>query len=85
MEISYLYFSKKKDCNKMILNKMKYNGAIYDLAYEQYLQKGGQDYLLSSQWMRWMPGKNSSRNVPEFLCKQSGIKNKNFCDMSTFV
>ena len=64
-----------------ILNKMKYNGAIYDLAYEQYLQKGGQDYLLSSQWMRWMPGKNSSRNVPEFLCKQSGIKNKNFCDI----
>ncbi len=68
-----------------ILNKLKYNGAFYDSAYEYYLENGCQDYFLSNTFRKWMPGKNTSRNTPEFLCKQHRLieknKFKNLCNI----
>ncbi len=65
---------------KMILstlNQLKYNGAFCDSAYDYYIENGCSDYLLSNSFRSWMPGKNSSRNTPEFLYKQTGIPEKN--------
>ena len=92
-EIIYNEFGKRIDVEQykkivlIILNNLKYNGAFYDSAYTSYLEKGGNDYLLSNSYRAWMPGKNSSRNTPEFLIKNNGMHarnySKNFCDITS--
>jgi DEAD/DEAH box helicase domain-containing protein len=67
-----------------MLNRIKYNGAFNDETFTFYLQNGGNDYFLTNDFRKWMPGKSASRNIPEFLYKNTGLMaraNKNFCDI----
>ncbi len=48
---------------------MRVNGAFDDEAFYTYLREKGNDYLLSNDNVRWMPGRQSGRNTPRFLFK----------------
>lgn len=54
------------------LNLMRSNGAFRDPVFDAYTQNNGQGYLLSNDYNRWLPGRQSGRNTPRFLAVQQG-------------
>lgn len=57
------------------LNTMRNNGAFNDNVFYPMLNENGNYYLLSNDYLRWMPGRQSGRNTPRFLISQT-IKGK---------
>lgn len=63
---------------------MRQNGAFDDEAFRLYLKENGNPYLLEnnkSTRRDWMPGRQSGRNTPRFICKPknpNAKRNANF-------
>ena len=69
-ELGVFTEERTEDYERMVvgyLNIMRQNGAFEDSAYDAYTKNGFKDYLLTSDYSRWMPGKQGGRNVPRFV------------------
>ncbi|NLC25116.1 MAG: DEAD/DEAH box helicase, partial [Fastidiosipila sp.] len=66
------------------LNIMRQNGAFDDNAFRNYIAGNGNNYLLSNDNIRWMPGLQSGRNTPRFIAQQNtaGRRNRYFDSIS---
>lgn len=53
-----------------VLNIMRQNGAFADSVFNTFIEKGGNDYLLTNSHLKWMPGQQSGRNMPHFPATQ---------------
>jgi DEAD/DEAH box helicase domain-containing protein len=82
-EIGNIAFKSSKHYGQMIagyVNLMRQSGAFEDKAFSQFLAENGNTYLLSSDHVSWMPGRQSGRNTPRFIYKSDipSRKNANF-------
>ena len=76
-EIGVLPGAAKPDYGRMVigyLNLMRLNGAFEDKAFTPYIANGFNNYLLSNDSNRWLPGLQSGRNTPRFLIQNLGGK-----------
>ena len=70
-----------EDYERMVagyLNIMRQNGAFKDSAFDAYTKNDFHGYLLSSDYNRWMPGRQSGRNTPRFIAEKLGTSKKNY-------
>lgn len=56
------------------LNIMRTSGAFDDNAFYAMVKNDGDTYLLASDHVRWMPGRQSGRNTPRLLVNQAPLK-----------
>ena len=56
------------------LNLMRSNGAFADKVFDKYTESNGDPYTLSNERNRWLPGLQSGRNTPRFLCESLGSR-----------
>ncbi|WP_302769899.1 MULTISPECIES: DEAD/DEAH box helicase [Roseburia] len=62
-----------------VLYQMKINGAFTYYVFEQFIQTGGNYYMLSNERRKWLPGVNRGLNVPKFVgINKGGKKMKGF-------
>ena len=54
------------------LNLMRQNGAFVDPVFDAYATNAFNGYLLSADYNRWLPGRQSGRNTPRFVVEQVG-------------
>lgn len=70
-----------EDYERMVagyLNIMRKNGAFEDSVFDAYTKNDFQGYLLSSDYNRWLPGRQSGRNTPRFVAEKIGTSKKSF-------
>lgn len=70
-----------EDYERMVagyLNIMRQNGAFEDSVFDAYTKNDFQGYLLSSDYNRWLPGRQSGRNTPRFVAERLGKSRKTF-------
>lgn len=62
------------------LKIMAQNGCFDDSSYLPYWTEKGNNYILSNDHVRWMPGWQTGRNTPRFIYQPNlpGRRNKNF-------
>lgn len=60
------------------LNIMRQNGAFEDPVFDAYTKDNFNGYLLSSDYNRWLPGRQSGRNTPRFVAEKIGGSKKSF-------
>ncbi len=62
-----------------VLYQMKINGAFTYYVFDQFIQAGGNYYMLSNDRKKWLPGVNRGLNVPKFIgINKGGKKTKGF-------
>lgn len=74
-ELGVMTASSILDFQRMVfgwLTVLRQNGAFEDRAFHRYCVEDGHTYLLSNDYVRWMPGLQSGRNTPRFLCDWQG-------------
>ncbi len=72
-ELAVMQNSDIREFRQMVigfLNIMRINGAFDDGAFYAMVKNDGNTYLLTSDHVRWMPGRQSGRNTPRFLASQ---------------
>lgn len=70
-----------EDYERMVagyLNIMRQNGAFEDPVFDAYTKDNFNGYLLSSDYNRWLPGRQSGRNTPRFVAEKLGTSKKTF-------
>ena len=70
-----------EDYERMVagyLNIMRQNGAFEDSVFDAYTKNNFNGYLLSSDYNRWLPGRQSGRNTPRFIAEKLGTGKKAF-------
>ena len=60
------------------LNIMRQNGAFEDSVFDAYTNNNFNGYLLSSDYNRWLPGRQSGRNTPRFVAERIGGTKKTY-------
>lgn len=74
-ELGVMASSSILDFQRMVfgwLTVLRQNGAFDDKVFYHYCAESGHPYLLSNDYVRWMPGLQSGRNTPRFLCDWDG-------------
>ncbi len=54
------------------LNLMRMNGAFEDKVFDEYTVNDGNNYMLTNDRKRWLPGRQAGRNTPRFLAEHVG-------------
>ena len=54
------------------LQTMRTNGAFVDKVFDAYTESGN-PWMLSNDYNRWLPGRQSGRNTPRFIAAQQGM------------
>ena len=70
-----------EDYERMVagyLDIMRKNGAFEDPVFDAYTKNDFHGYLLSSDYNRWLPGRQSGRNTPRFVAEKIGTSKKSF-------
>ena len=60
------------------LNLMRMNGAFEDKVFDEYTIGDGNEWMLSNDRNRWLPGLQSGRNTPRFIAEHIGSGKQNF-------
>ena len=60
------------------LNLMRRNGAFEDPVFDAYTKANFDGYLLTTDYNRWLPGRQSGRNTPRFVAEKLGSSKKSF-------
>ena len=80
-ELGVLTSETIEDYERMVtgyLNIMRRNGAFEDPVFDAYTKNDFKGYLLSSDYNRWLPGRQSGRNTPRFVAEKIGTSKKTF-------
>ena len=80
-ELGVLASETIDDYRRMVigyLNIMRQNGAFEDHVFDAYTKNDFKGYLLSSDYNRWLPGRQSGRNTPRFVAEKIGGSKKSF-------
>lgn len=60
------------------LNLMRTNGAFEDKVFDEFTIGDADEWKLSNQRNRWLPGLQSGRNTPRFIAEQLGMGRANY-------
>ena len=60
------------------LNLMRSNGAFEDKVFDEYTIADGNEWMLSNDRNRWLPGLQSGRNTPRFIAEHIGSGKQNY-------
>lgn len=65
-----------------MLNALRMDGAFVDSLYKQYIEEGGNPFLLSNKHLQWMPG-SYVKSEPHFLTDTKTTAKTGFVTLST--
>lgn len=80
-ELGVLTQETIEDYERMVagyLNIMRQNGAFESSVFDAYTNNDFNGYLLSSDYNRWLPGRQSGRNTPRFIAEKLGAGKKKY-------
>ena len=80
-ELGVLQDETLEDYEHMVigyLQQMRMHGAFADPVFDAYTSNDGKGYMLSNDYNRWLPGRQSGRNTPRFIAEKLGTGRKSF-------